>query len=68
MRPGRSGSRPAIVVIRRPRRVKGLQVVQRLSPTGPGFLTLERSLVRNVYLDGPSGERLSLTIQATVKP
>ena len=52
MRPGRSGSRPAIVVLRRPRRVKGLQVVQRLSPTGPGFLTLERSLVRNVYLDG----------------
>ncbi|OGY52036.1 MAG: hypothetical protein A3J59_03920 [Candidatus Buchananbacteria bacterium RIFCSPHIGHO2_02_FULL_56_16] len=25
-------------------------------------------IVRNVYLDGPSGERLSLTIQATVKP
>lgn len=25
-------------------------------------------IVRNVYLDGPSGERLSLTIQANVKP
>ncbi|MEE9293175.1 MAG: hypothetical protein V3U83_09635 [Acidobacteriota bacterium] len=34
------------------RRVRGLRIVKRLSPAGPGFLTLERFMVRNRYEDG----------------
>jgi 8-oxo-dGTP pyrophosphatase MutT (NUDIX family) len=37
---------------RRSRRVKGLRIVKRLGPTGPGFLTLERFVARNVYGSG----------------
>jgi hypothetical protein len=32
--------------------VRGLRIVRRLSPAGPGFLTLERFQARNVYEDG----------------
>lgn len=41
-----------IIVLRRPRAVKGLRVVRRLASSGPGFLTLDRFLVRNLYVDG----------------
>ena len=44
--------RRAIVMLRRQRAVKGLKVVRRLPSSGPGFLTLDRFLVRNVYADG----------------
>ncbi|MFQ5877766.1 MAG: NUDIX hydrolase [Acidobacteriota bacterium] len=37
--------------MKRARRVRGLRVLRRLSPSGPGFLTLERLLVRNLYAD-----------------
>ncbi len=37
---------------RRPRRVKGLRILRRLTPSGPGFLTLERYLARNLYEAG----------------
>jgi ADP-ribose pyrophosphatase len=44
--------RRAIVLLRRQRAVMGLKVVRRLPSSGPGFLTLDRFLVRNVYADG----------------
>lgn len=34
------------------RRVRGLRIVRKLSPSGSGFLTLERFLARNRYEDG----------------
>ncbi len=37
---------------RRRRRVRGLSIVRRLSPAGPGFLRLERFLARNLYEGG----------------
>lgn len=49
---GRGGTQPAVVVLRHGRRVRDLKIVRRLPSTGPGFLTLERALARNVYLDG----------------
>ena len=52
MRRRRTGRPPAIVVLRRLRAVKGLRIVKRLPSSGPGFLTLDRFLVRNLYLDG----------------
>lgn len=48
----RHGSLPAIVLLRRQRAVKGLKIVRRLPSSGPGFLTLDRFLVRNVYAGG----------------
>jgi ADP-ribose pyrophosphatase len=41
-----------IIVLRLPRPVAGMRIVERLSSSGPGFLTLERMRVRNVYGDG----------------
>jgi len=48
----RTSSRAATLVLRPARPVKGLRVVRRLSSAGPGFLTLERVLARNLYRDG----------------
>jgi 8-oxo-dGTP pyrophosphatase MutT (NUDIX family) len=39
-------------VRRRTRRVAGLRIVRRLPSVGPGFLTLERFLARNLYRSG----------------
>lgn len=52
MKRPRHRSPPAILLLRRQRAVKGLKVVKRLPSSGPGFLTLDRFLVRNVYADG----------------
>lgn len=38
--------------MKRPRRVLGLRILKRLPSAGPGFLTLERYLAKNVYADG----------------
>jgi ADP-ribose pyrophosphatase len=40
-----------IIVLRPPRPVGGVRIVERLPSSGPGFLTLERMRVRNVYGD-----------------
>ena len=37
-----------------PRRVVGLRIVRRLPPSGPGFLSLSRLLLRNEYENGES--------------
>ena len=41
-----------IVVLRALRPVRRLRIGQRLSSAGPGFLTLDRFLAKNVYRDG----------------
>ncbi len=38
--------------MRRRRRVRSLRLLKRISPSGPGFLTLERFVARNIYEDG----------------
>lgn len=48
----RSGFRPGVKVLRPQRPVARIRVLERLPPAGPGFLRLERFVVRNVYRDG----------------
>src|SRR5437867_9520641 len=48
----RTSARAASVVLCPPRAVKGVRMTRRLSSAGPGFLTLERVLARNLYRDG----------------
>lgn len=44
--------RTGMVVLRPPRRVRGLRILERLPASGPGFLTLERLRARNLYVGG----------------
>lgn len=54
MRRGRkpTSGPPKIVVIRPPRRVAGIRILERLPGSGPGFLVLERFRAKNLYRDG----------------